>query len=72
MGSATGAVGPNSKKYGTISLTFSVTSSYESFLAFLADIESSQRLVDVSSLAFSAGVDNNYTFNVTIQTYWLK
>lgn len=67
------AIGPDSTKYGAISLTFSVSSSYENFLAFLQDLEASQRLVDVTNLSFSSSNKvNQYDFNVTIQTYWLK
>jgi Tfp pilus assembly protein PilO len=64
--------GPDTKKFGTISLSFSVTSTYENFIAFLHDLESSERLVDVTALSFSSNKDNRYDFNVTLQTYWLK
>jgi Tfp pilus assembly protein PilO len=64
--------GPDSKKYGTIALSFSVASTYENFIAFLKDLESSQRLVDVTSLTFTSNKEGRYEFNVTLQTYWLK
>lgn len=70
--SGSSAVGPDSKRYGIISLTFSVTSSYENFLVFLKDLESSVRLVDVTNLSFSSNPAGRYDFNLTIQTYWLK
>ncbi|MBU3669084.1 MAG: hypothetical protein FGM57_03970 [Candidatus Taylorbacteria bacterium] len=66
------AVGPDARKYGTISLSFSVTSSYENFIVFLKDLESSVRLVDLTSLTFSSAKEGRYDFNVTLQTYWLK
>lgn len=69
---AAGAIGPDSTKYGTISMTFSITAPYSQFLVFLRDLESSQRLVDVTNLSFSASKVDTYDFNVTIQTYWLK
>ncbi len=65
-------VGPDSKKYGVISLSFSVTSTYENFISFLKDLESSVRLVDVTNLSFSSNPVGRYDFNLTIQTYWLK
>ncbi len=70
--SAAVVAGPDSKKYGTISLSFSVTSTYENFIAFLKDLESSERLVDVTALTFTSNKDGRYEFNVTLQTYWLK
>ncbi len=73
-GKATSAAiaGPDSKKHGTISLSFSVASTYENFLAFLKDLEASQRLVDVTALTFTSNKEGRYEFNVTLQTYWLK
>lgn len=65
-------VGPDSKKHGSIALSFSVTTSYENFIAFLKDLEDNARLVDVTNLTFSAGKDDKYDFNITLQTYWLK
>ena len=66
------SVGPDSQKYGAISLSFSVTTSYDNFLTFLKALEDNNRLVDVTGLSFSAAKGDNYDFNVTIQTYWLK
>ncbi|HEY1037728.1 MAG TPA: type 4a pilus biogenesis protein PilO [Candidatus Paceibacterota bacterium] len=68
----TTAVGPDSKKHGSIALTFSVTSAYDTFLAFMKDLEASLRLVDVTALSFSATRDGRYDFTLTLQTYWLK
>lgn len=64
--------GPDAKKYGTIGLSFSISSTYENFVAFLRDLESSQRLVDVTNLSFASNKEGRYEFNVTLQTYWLK
>ncbi len=65
-------VGPDANRYGTISMSFTVTASYEEFQRFLADLEKSLRIVDVTSLSFGASKENIYDFNVTVQTYWLK
>ncbi len=70
--STVAVAGPDTKKHGTISLSFSVASTYENFLAFLRDLEASQRLVDVTALTFSSNKEGRYEFNVTLQTYWLK
>lgn len=71
-GTSSGTVGPDSTKYGVISLTFGVTTTYDNFLAFLRDLESSQRLVDVTNVSFSSNKTDVYDFTITIQTYWLK
>lgn len=71
-GSNVAVAGPDSKKYGTIALSFSVSSTYEYFISFLKDLEASQRLVDVTALTFTSNKEGRYEFNVTLQTYWLK
>lgn len=58
--------------YGTAKLSFSVTSPYDRFVSFFGDLEDSLRLVDISSLSFSAGDKDLYEFNFEIKTYWLK
>lgn len=71
--SAKGAVkGLDSSKYGSLSMSFNVTGTYDQFLAFIQDLETYVRLVDVVGLSFSATKDGRYTYNLTIQTYWLK
>ena len=66
---------------GTASLSFSVLGSYADFKAFLYDIESSLRLMDVTLLEVRAGTDRapdeeeaetGNTYTVSVQTYWLK
>lgn len=69
---ASQAFGPGTAKYGTIGLSFGVHLSYENFLLFLKDLESSLRLVDVTTLSFTSTKDGQYDFGITIQTYWLK
>lgn len=67
-----------SADYGTFSLEFSVQSTYENFLKFMGDLESSLRLVDIQSVTFNADSssttsDNGKTvFTVKLNTYWLK
>lgn len=66
--------GSDTKKYGSITMSFSVTTTYDKFIDFLQELENSLRLVDVTNLTFSAPGDRDgaATFNVTFQTYWLK
>lgn len=68
-----GTLGPNNNPYGSISLSFTVSSSYSAFQEFLQSLEQSLRLVDITSVTFtSTDKSNIYDFNVTLQTYWLK
>lgn len=67
---------------GTQALTlgFSVTGPYTNFQSFLSDLARSLRLTDVQATGFSSGQGQDvsgkpvdlYTYNVEIQTYWLK
>lgn len=66
------AAGSDGKKYGTLALNFSVTTTYDKFIEFLQSLEQNLRLVDVSDISFAAADDDKYNFNLTLQTYWLK
>lgn len=57
---------------GAVTFGFSVTGSYQNLQAFLAALAQSLRLADVAVLSFSADLTGNHTYEVEIQTYWLK
>ncbi|PIP73978.1 MAG: hypothetical protein COW88_00175 [Candidatus Lloydbacteria bacterium CG22_combo_CG10-13_8_21_14_all_47_15] len=57
---------------GTVGLSFSVSAPYETFLAFLNDLEQSLRIVDIGSITFTAGDVDFYEYSVLLNTYWLK
>lgn len=63
----------STKKYDSVTLSFSVASSYENFIGFLGKLEQSLRLVDVTSLTVknteSPGI---YNFDIELKAYWLK
>ncbi len=66
------AVGSSGSAVGSVKLGFTVSSSYDNFLAFLQDLEHSLRVVDIESVSFSVQPEteiNDYTFS--IRTYWL-
>ncbi len=65
------ALGPSSDPIGSVSLGFSVSATYEDFLAFLQDLEHSLRILDVEKISFNATQDGNYSFDFIIRTYWL-
>jgi len=62
-------------KTGSVDVGFSIsTNNYDTFMAFLQDLEHSLRLLDVMSLSFSAvptGATNGITYTFTVRTYWL-
>jgi len=65
-------IGADTSKYGTVGLSFSVSSSYDNFLPFLADLEKSLRLVEITSLSVTGNDTGIYDFSVGLKTYWLK
>ncbi|MEK7579418.1 MAG: hypothetical protein AAB460_02735 [Patescibacteria group bacterium] len=67
-------LGPSFGEFGSVSLGFTVSATYDQFRAYLADLERSLRLLDVKSIAFTAGDTANSLTNYTISltTYWLK
>jgi Tfp pilus assembly protein PilO len=66
-------IGKDTTKYGTLTLSFSTTAAYPTFLAFLRDLEHSLRVLDVAAVKFSVNDTNQlYDYNVTVKTYWLK
>lgn len=67
-----GTIGPDSRPYGVATLNFSVSGSHQTFKNFLTALETSLRLVDVTSLSFSAGDRDQYEYNFEIKSYWLK
>jgi Tfp pilus assembly protein PilO len=69
-------IGADQSPYGTLGLSFEVTSTYANFIRFLTDLEQSLRIIDITSvsLAPQSGVAAglNYNFTVIARTYWLK
>jgi Tfp pilus assembly protein PilO len=59
-------------KFGTVTLSFSVTSAYDPFINFLKDLEASLRIMDVTKLKITANDVGTYDFDIEIKTYWLK
>lgn len=60
-------------KYDSITLSFSVTGSYDDFFSFITDLEQSLRLVDIISVSFSStGAVDSQKYDFTVQTYKLK
>lgn len=75
--SASAAVGASKQKYDSVTIKFTTQGNYDTFLAFLGDLEKSLRIVDLVSLSLSNSAlapSNNpvYSYDMTLRTYWLK
>ena len=53
-----------------LTINTNLVGSYQSFRAFLQDLERSLRLMDVESLSFSSGGENVYQFTLRASAYW--
>ncbi len=58
--------------YNTVLLSFDVSASYSNFLAFLRDVQTSLRLIEVSKISLRANDLGNYDYGLEIKTFWLK
>lgn len=74
---------PNaSLPYGIFPMEFIIEGKYDTFVAFLKDLEHNLRLVDINSIIFDVPQTvitslnttdpNIYTYTLKVQTYWLK
>jgi Tfp pilus assembly protein PilO len=55
-----------------VTISFSFTASYQNFLAFLQDIQSSLRILDITHLTVTTNPTGTYTYSIQLTTYWLK
>lgn len=73
---ATSVVGGERKLHDSLTLKFSTNGTYDGFVRFMENLESSLRIVDLVTLAIGPGTsvpgEPIYRFDVTIRTYWLK
>lgn len=58
--------------YETVTLSFSVTTDYQTFIDLLKDLEASMRIIDISKITLTAGDTKNYEYGVELKTYWIK
>ncbi|MAF59274.1 MAG: type 4a pilus biogenesis protein PilO [Candidatus Pacebacteria bacterium] len=66
-------IGLDTRPFDSLILSFSVAGTYDGFINFLRDLESSLRIVDVLSLTFQSNrIGDLYEFDMSIRTYWLK
>ena len=62
----------NSLPYQKVIVSFQFTSNYENAKRFLSDMEKNLRIMEIKSLSFKSDDSGLYTYNVAIETYWLK
>jgi len=63
----------NEPRVQTLDVQFTLLASYEAFRAFLADLEKSLVIMDVNSLSLGAGSkENEYSYQISISTYWMN
>lgn len=78
-----GTIGPTKNKYESVTLSFSMASSYDNLIKFIRDMEKSLRIVDITNIsliALPAQLDKEglpieqdfYKYNISVKTYWLK
>ena len=62
------------KDYGIITLDFTLNGGYAELISFLKDVEKNLRITDIRSLSItpSDGLSNDYSYALTVDTYWLK
>ncbi len=73
-GTAAQVVGPDSRPYGTMIISFNVLTTYDRFKTFLSDLERSLRILDVDSISFGQEdpVTGRTTYTIRARTYWLR
>jgi hypothetical protein len=63
---------PSSDTVNPVSISFGFSSSYANFLSFMKDVESSMRILDISSMSVTANPTGTYNYSMQLQTYWLS
>ena len=61
---------PGANTFRELPTTLNASGSYESFKSFLKDLERNLRIIDVESISFSGGGNNQLDFNIRGKTYY--
>jgi Tfp pilus assembly protein PilO len=76
--SGVATIGASGQKYDSVTIRFSTRGTYTDFIAFMKDLESALRVVDLVRLnlapynGVSAQGAQQYSYDITLRTYWLK
>ncbi len=57
---------------GSITILVNATGTYSAFHSFLVGVESSVRLLDVSTLSVKGSDTGVYSYQITLRLYWLR
>jgi Tfp pilus assembly protein PilO len=68
----TTAMGTGAGQVGVVTVSFSVSTTYDNFISFIQDVERSLRIMDISKVTLSANDNGVYDYGVELKTYWLK
>lgn len=72
------AIQAGNSSYQPFDIGFTVQGTYDTLMSFLGSLQSSLRLVDISTLNLAPGTVNDpsgqrtYTMQLTLRTYWMK
>lgn len=72
------SIGASGQKYNSVTIRFSTRGTYTDFISLMKDLEQSLRVVDLVGLTLapnagtSSSGETQYTFDMTLRTYWLK
>jgi len=66
-----GAVGSSGDPTGSVEVGFTLSATYDGYLAFLQDLEHSLRIVDIIGVTFKAETGDRNSYDFIIRTYWL-
>jgi Tfp pilus assembly protein PilO len=72
---AVGTINAAKQKYDSLTIKFTTVGSYDTFRQFLSDLQSSLRIVDLVALDLtpvSVTGAGQYSYDITLRTYWLK
>jgi hypothetical protein len=65
------AAGASGEAVGSIEIGFSVATTYDNMLAFVADLEHSLRVLDLENIHFTVSDKGMSDYDFKIRTYWL-
>lgn len=55
-----------------VTISFSTTAAYQTFIQFMRDLEANLRVMDMTHLAIKASDTGLYDYTVELKTYWLR
>ncbi|MDE1965985.1 MAG: hypothetical protein KGI41_01950 [Patescibacteria group bacterium] len=69
---AAGAIALSSSPVDSLTVSLAATATYGAFRQFLAGLEQSERLLDVTDVEISPSTTGVYDYKLTLRLYWLR